>query len=350
MNPNLKHISFADRTAHNVNNDEFKKNILDKIYNRYGLKIMTRHFDTFQEKYIDNLNDNPHLICVRSNGNPYFMFLTKINFINFTIFIDKKIQQGYFFPRMILVNYHFSDTLFTDTIFEGEMVKTSENHDLNKKWMFIINDAVVVGGQHLQNLNLVKRINIIYQILQNDFSESDTDIACIRVKKFFNYEQLQDLMNFHIPNLNYTARGIYFKPLFLRFRDILFNFDPTLIQKVDRRKIGNSDFLERDIIRTSDIIEKNSSNCDQNNEFEKNDENISNKIFLTKKTNIPDVYELHEHNNINICGNPSIPSLKISQMMREIFADKNMVDKVEISYSWNSKFSNWVPCLSKPQI
>ena len=326
-------ISFVGKIAHNIKSDDFKKKILERLDDKYGVKIIARHFVKFDISMISNLNDNPHLICLRSNGNPYFLLLTKINFVNYCIFIDKKIQQGYYFPRMVVVKYHFDDVLFDDTIFDGEMVKTRTKNT----WQYLINDIIVCKGKYLHEINLVKRLNILYEILHAHYKPDDHDISDIRVKKYFSYDELCAIEH-HQNDLDYTCRGIYFKPLFLRFKDILMNFDDSLVKKVERPKYSkDKDFL---LIEDKHHIEV----CKSKHEemiVAKNDT----VVYNTRKTSEPDVYELFDEKN-NLIGNPCINSMKISKKMRKLFESKNMVDKIEISYEYSNKFQKYLPVLS----
>ena len=118
----IAEISFADKIAYNIKADDTKKYILDQLEEKYNLKIITKHHEKFDPKLMHIINNNPHLLSARSNGNPYFLHMLKYNYNNYCIFIDKKIQQGYYFPRMIICNFHFGDDIFEDTIFDGEMV------------------------------------------------------------------------------------------------------------------------------------------------------------------------------------------------------------------------------------
>ncbi len=314
-------ISFCDKTAFNIKSDDLKKKIMETIESKYNLRIITKHFDKFDPKYMNNINSNPHLICVRSNGNPYFLYLTKIDFVNYCIFIDKKIQQGYFYPRMIVTHLHFEDELFQDTIFDGEMIK-----QVNDKWVFIVNDLIVNKGIYLTNINLVKRLNILYTLLKNEYSQDDVDVCVIRVKKYFKYDEIETVFKKHIPALKYTCRGIYFKPLFLRFRDILVNFDDTLITKVQRTKFKS--FLLMDDLKEEEepvVVEEKKQ-----------------RKFYVKKTSNPDVYDLFEQDNTFV-DIACLPSLKLSKYMRNVFTGKNIIDKVEITFEFSERFKKWTP-------
>ena len=114
-----------------------------------------------QQKHFKKLNEIPHLISLKSNGNPYLLYLTKYNFNNVCIFIDKKIQPGYFLPRMIIVYLQFSDELFSNTLFEGEMIK-----DNNNNWLFILNDIYIYKNNLLNKINIINRLEILHNILK----------------------------------------------------------------------------------------------------------------------------------------------------------------------------------------
>jgi hypothetical protein len=325
----LAEISFAGKIAYNIKDDATKKLILDELERKYNIKIIAKHFEKFQDSLMDNINRNPHLLSARSNGNQYIMLLTKFNLMNYCMFIDKKIQQGYYYPRIIIVNYHFDDELFNDTIFHGEMITLK-----NDKWIFIINDLHVYKAEYLKEYNLVKRLNIIYDILKNEYMPDEMDISLISVKKYFKYDQVNELLNDHIPKLPYTCRGIYIKPLFLRFKDILINFNDDIVKKVERVKysnvFNNMPSLVKPISQPPLVIVKNVSSID--------------KQFFTRKTSSPDIYELFDENN-NLIGTACVPTLKISKKMRELFTYKNVVDKILLDYQFNTNFNKFIPVI-----
>ena len=371
----ISEISFADKVAYNIKADDTKKYILDNLEKRYNLKIISKHHDRFEEKLMHSINNNPHLICAKSNGNPYFLHMLKYNFKNYCVFIDKKIQQGYYYPRMIICNFHFSDSLFDDTVIEGEMVKTSSG-----RWLFVMNDLLVVKGTYLNESNVIKRLNILYEVMENDFTIDDMDICRFSVKKYFKYHEYDELINNHIPKLPYTCRGIYFKPLFLRFKDILVNFDDSVVKKVERKKYKNtSNFLLNDpqaeaqpdpplhpqpepkpISARQQPREAPMREAQTHQQLReavpreappqpqtRESFDLSQKIrpFNIRKTSNPDIYEIFEVNTNTMAGVACIPTMKVSKYMRNIFENKNVVDKVEIRCEYSEKFKKWIPLM-----
>ena len=88
-------ISFCQKVGQNIKSNDFKEKVLEKIENKYKTMIIHRHFTNLNEGNIKYLKSNPYLACLRTNGNPYYFFLTKYNGINQAFFIDKKIQPNY---------------------------------------------------------------------------------------------------------------------------------------------------------------------------------------------------------------------------------------------------------------
>jgi hypothetical protein len=331
-------ISFASRIAFNIKMDDAKTRILEELEQRFRFKVIQKHNERYQDSMISKLNNNPHLISVRTNGNPYLLYLTRMNFVNQCVFIDKKVQQGYFLPRIILTKFRFDDDLFKEgTLMDGEMVKDRDGH-----WIFILSDLIGYKGIYLDNLNAVKRLNLLYTIFECQFKYDEYDVCNFQIKKQFTYDKLEHIITDFIPKLPYTCRGIYFKPLFLKFKDILANFDDSLIQKVMRRKyksVGNFLLLED----TEKLLTNESHKpVPRVPSFTNAQDMKAMKYFYIKKTNQPDVYEMCDEHNISQ-GNACVPTLKVSKMMRGLFADKNVTDKLFMKCEFSEKFEKYIP-------
>lgn len=344
-------ISFCDKTAFNIKSDDTKQYILDRLEKTYGIKIIQKHFEKFSPTSHKIIQTNPHLVCVRSNGNPYFLYLMRYNFIQYCIFIDKKVQHGYFLPRMIIMQVHFNQDLFDDTLFEGEMAKAKDG-----RWYYIVNDVIAWKGRHLQDVNLPKRINLLYNIIQNEYHHDIYDPFRICVKKYFRYDEIQEVLNDYLSEVPYTVRGLYFRPLYTRFRDVLYNFDDTLIKKVERFKyntLASKAFILKDeVLPTSPSNpstppkqqEKSSVEPLQHPNVEESDKDNSIMLhsYWVRKTANPDIYEMFDDQN-KALGIACVPSMKISKRMREIMQDKNLVDRVKLTFEFSQKFNKWVP-------
>jgi hypothetical protein len=217
-------ISFCDKLAYNIKSDETKHAVLAQLA-AWGIRIIRKHYDAFDgDRTITRLNTQPHLLCARTNGNPYLLYLTRYERINTCIFIDKKVQHGYTSPRMIVTHMGFDDELFRDgTVLEGEMVRVAQ-HD----WVFVLNDAVVHRGRAVGS-DLVERVSLAYALLENHFSPKPRDVFRMEVKRYFAVTEMRALLQEFVPSLPYTCRGVCFRAIRGGMRDVLLNHDDSLV-------------------------------------------------------------------------------------------------------------------------
>jgi hypothetical protein len=211
-----KEITFCSGVSQNIVDKDFKDQICNKLKN-YNCNILCKHYNKFEDpKTQEILNKIPHFVCMRSHGNPYFLLLTKYFNRNICIFIDKKIQSGYTQPRMISVPFCFNDSLFEDTILDGEMVK-----DNNCEWVYLINDVYIFSGEPLYEKKLQDRLSIIDDIMLSNYTASLAQPCAIQIKKYFKIQDIKIMLNDFYASLPYKSRGIIFKPFYARFKDTL---------------------------------------------------------------------------------------------------------------------------------
>ena len=107
----LHQTSFCNKQVDNIISNDLKSYILKDLKHRTQLNYNSRYAKLFNEKYKHNLH-NPHIVCLKSSGAPYYLFLTKINNIEYTLLIDKKINTGFTYPKMFVVPFQFDSELF----------------------------------------------------------------------------------------------------------------------------------------------------------------------------------------------------------------------------------------------
>lgn len=300
----LGEISFCDKIGYNIKHDVYKETILQDLEANYGFKVVQRHHENFDQNSQATqrrIRTIPHMVSTKTNGNPYLLYLTKYNFSNQCIFIDKKIQHGYFHPRMICVKLWFQDKLFENTLFDGEMVKDKDN-----KWTYIINDIIAKENNPLRSLKLIQRINIVYSTLRESYYNDSTACCTLCVKRYFKVEEIPYIVNEFIPKLNYTCRGLYFKPIYSNFKDLLYNFNPLLIKSVTRLKytdLTKTSFLSKQNINLhqSDPRKKNIQKKDDSNKTKQDDhqhnQHIDQPIRATNQVSLPPHLNPHSHSS-----------------------------------------------------
>jgi hypothetical protein len=338
----LGEISFAGKRAFNIKCEDTKKRILATLEHTYNFKILQKHHETFKDGHIGKLNANPHLISVKTNGNPYLLFLTRLNYVNQCIFVDKKIQQGYTLPRMILTRFSFADELFDGTVLDGEMINPDSSLTASASpWLFLISDMIGFRGSHLDNVNVVKRMNMTYSMLKSSYLPDTFDVCHFQVKRYFTYDDVATLVSDFLPRLPYTCRGLYFKPLFLKFNDILVNFDDSLVVQPHRLKIKDivsQTFLTKDDIAGINIKQPCKKDIDQTHPHPLRTE----RCWWVRKTGSPDVYTLIDTNGTEE-QQACVSTLKTSKMLYNLFKDKSVQDKVKMVCVFSDVFQKWVP-------
>ena len=294
-----KEISFCDQQTENVVDNENKSFILNKIKN-YSIDLDYKSAIILNQKLLKNITYHQHLLTIKSSGTNYFLFLTNINDINYCFYIDRKIKQGYNFPRIISVKYRFDDVIYNDTLLDGEIIRNNNN-----EWHFLISDILIYKGE-TQNCNIISRYNLIHSILEKNYiSDNNLEICPLIIKKIFLYNEWDDLINNFITKLDYNVRGLYFNTLNTKCTNYLYLFP-----------------------RNHKFIEKKTS--------------IKSIPLLLEKTNSSDIYNLYctKENNLYNIGLAHIPSIISSKKIRKILLDK---DSCKMLCVYSNKFKKWEP-------
>lgn len=342
-------ISFGDRVAWNIKCNSTKDMILNEIYDLYGIRIIQKHYFKLDQSNIIHLSKVPHLISLRTNGNRYYIYFTKYNDVEIIYFIDMKIHTGYEKPRIILARGLFKKSLFTNTLLEGEMVKTNEN-----KWIFIINDIIAYEGKKLDNLILPERLKIIYNILNDKYTPDKVcDVCEYKIKSYYYLSKtsLNELIE-KSKTLNYTSRGLYFYSYYLKHKPKLYNFDEKVIVSVQKKLKDITEFKEIAVpLNTSEsqLSSIITSNIPQIKP--KNDSIEEYKYLWIAKTDDADIYTLYDNFNIltsNKIGIALIPTLRESINLRNHFKDKNLTYTIRYKCKFNEKFNKYHPLEPSP--
>ena len=377
-------ISFCDRINFNIKSSDTKTDILNDL-KKYNIQILEKHWYKLDERGTEHIQKMPHLACLRSNGNPYYMYFTIYEDIPIIYYIDKKVQPGYQVPRIILTKGRWDESLFSNTLIEGEMVK-----DKFGGWLFLINDVIVYKNRILSNESLPKRLELAFEILDKcHITDKIIDVCDFQVKQYANDTQEGTDALFELAKqLPYTSRGIYYWPFSNKYKPKLINFDDNLIKSVYRKVKDTPDFRETipqtpQTPQTPQMVIQNNpdtytSDSDNDNEEDTNTKVIippitsnstsiieklkihtntiipyttilkeNERIYWLRKTENPDVYDMYESDNgihkNNKIGIAQISSMQTSKMMRGIFKDATVAIFIPFICSYNKTSDKWTP-------
>jgi len=353
-------ISFCDRINYNIKSFETKDEILNDMQRMFNIQILQRHWYHFDEKCYEHMIHNKYLACLRSNGNPYYMYFTKYQDVPIIYFIDKKIHPGYQKPRIMLGRGLWDASVFENTILDGEMVKDKYNG-----WLFLINDVIAYKGKHLIHEPLPNRLELAIELLDTCLTPDPTIDCCrYQVKQYVYITQEGVNALFEMNNtLPYTTRGMYFYPYTLKYKPKLVNFDENLIKSVVRKVKDTPEFQDGSTVVSANVTNvanatnvTNATNItnvtNATNKIEDNfpvisTENNSAETYMLRKTELPDIYEVYAFNPLvgrgAKLGTASIPNMKVSKFMRAIFKDTTVATYVKMSCIYKNDINKWLP-------
>lgn len=323
----ISNISFCNKEAANIRSNGFKEKIIQYLDTKYKIKINNKDFVKINTNILKkNIEKHQHVISLKSAGNPYYFFLTKIKEQNCCFYIDQKIVEGHNYPRIIYVQYRFADYLFNDTLFNGELIKTYDN-----EWSFLISDIVLLAGQVIdQTGNIYSRIDDIYKILSNHYQPDPVfDICPLQVRRLFYYHELDYLVNKFIPSLGYNSKAICFHTLNPKYDSYIYYFSD------DEKKL----FFRQNSQTKEDKLEKRDA---LSIEKETIDSSLLANILLVKST-IDDLYQAYcnDENKVKDLNYVAIPTQRHSHQLRVIFNQTSGSHIFSCRYS--KIFKKWIP-------
>jgi hypothetical protein len=319
-------ISFCDRVSYNIKSNDIKSIILQELENKFNIKIINKHYYKFNEQSISHIKATPHLITVRTNGNPYYMYFTKYEDVEIIYFIDKKVHPTYHQPRIIIGRGLFDIELFKGTLIDGEMVRTESN-----KWIFLTNDLIAYQGTYLINKQLPDRINILYDLFENKYTPDDVmDVCNYFIKSFYNL-CCDSILK--LPEFPYTIRGIYFVAYNLKYKPKLLNYNEDIIKNVVITTKEITEFKLKNITIDQNVVEKQV--------IQQQSLNSKQFVFLLSKTDNPDVYNVYDNDEYK--GIACIQSIHMSHFIRNFFKNKSITISIQFNCIFNKLFNKWEP-------
>ena len=393
----LSKISFCDKQCDNVNDNKSKSEIIKNIDTKHKIQVITRDYSILNPNIFRNVSYHQHILSTYSNGNPYMLYLTKIDGVNQSIFIDKKLKDGYTYPKIHCVKYRFSDELFEkETIFTGELVR-----DQDRRWFFLIDNILIYKGMGTSEKNILSKFELIHNIMNQEYkADKFLEICPLQIKKLFLYKDIKTLVNEFIPNLSYKCKGLIFYTLNTKnsnyayllprdcqieiknsseIEDLINEKYPDLLKSKNNTNSTNSTNINNynnisnnthhnvtdcetgntsgnTFGHISETISENNLTINNYNSNTNSTENTitnnisiieeNNVVFKILKTDIPDIYNLYcldENNNLIKNSIALIPNIKISHLLyNAFFINPNNFD-MNIECRFSKIFEKWIP-------
>jgi hypothetical protein len=275
------------------------------LLKKYRVDIEYKKYHFLDKNRAQELKATKHSFVLNTFGTKYLLFLTKVNSKNYAIYINRKNESFYY------VKTRFSEELYSDTVLEGETVK------IGNDWSFLLSDIHLYRGQPLQSIAFDERYRRMTKLLNEEYI-SDEYIEPFRLFK-------KDVFEKYVPTLPFQVNGYLFKSSAVATYDILYIFPECRNKKEDEVGRESSD----SVVATDTSPKKAKEGPKMKDEM----------IFISKKTEYPDVYELYESSNSKMYDYAGVSTIGVSKMVREWFGEKTelviLFRKNKINEKWD---------------
>ena len=322
INNNMNSVKFGNKKALQINNEVTKTDILNRLKNKWNIEIEYKRYHFLDNHRAKELKQKEHSFVLNTYGSKYLIYLTKQCGKNYIVFICRKTQNLY------MVKSRFDEALFNETILEGELLK------VDGYWYFYLSDVIVYKNDKIITESFDKRYDVLEKIMSTEYMiDPYLDCFSLLLKDRFTYSELVYCKDEYIPRLPFKVNGMLFKSHSLSAYDILYIFPECRNKSVKSEVKVVSPKIVNNVVHEKIESIGNIGNID----------NIDN-IYTIQKTDYPDVYEIYDyiHKNMVKVGYASVPNLKVSNLIREWFADEE-INKIKAKCIKDTTNHKWIP-------
>lgn len=324
-----KQINFGNSKGLIINDLNVKNKIFDYLFNSLNLSKY-RYVMLNNIQRLNFLKKNPHYVSPNFKGYNYLMIFKSFNNKNYCVTIEKK-KMSYHKNHMdiksiniIRIKVNTSSSIFDGSIFDCKLIKNQ------RQYIMLIKDCYQLMGNDMTTMEMKNKITHIDNIFKNQFRSDSTKNFKFKINKLYEYNDLENLINNVMPSCKIPNQGIIFYPKYSGITIIYLDKQQEKINIYSKENINFSDI----VFNLTKFLK--ARNYSYESEGRK-------KVFWIKKTNIIDVYNVHEDLNEEKIGIALIPNLKISHLCRENIKDS----PVKFLCNYNHKFKKWIPISKK---
>ena len=381
-------VSFGAATGFSLRYDADKSRLLGELRDIAGVHVPDRGARTQRYCGADHAREiranggTRFAVALRSRGNPYYLFLTRVDGAGVCAFVDRKVQDGHFYPRVILAHMCFDERAFDGTVIEGDLLRMGGGDPPPgpppgggggggggpSHWVFVCTDLLADRGVDLKASGdrLDDRLARLSRLLSPTSHRPDlaTDVCLMRATRYFSVSQLRDVVERQLATgmIDYEVNGIVFRPTGPIGEDsggdVVFSLprSQAAVDAADQRRRrhlregGAAGAMPHDASDGGDggtdydyygckeeIADEGTAEGVVGTDDDKHDQ----RAFYIRRTEMPDVYELYDTAVAAALGGGAqiagVPTLRDSTTLRDAQAG------VPLMFSFNPRFGKWVP-------
>lgn len=205
-------IVYQGHEHRHILDNETRKLILDRIFDRTGLRVLDRCTKSFGHSNDDVYKDNvPIVLVTMAEGHRAWFFLTEIDNTFCSILIPLYIKPGYTYPRIMLLSTsdkQFSAAHFRQNIlFECDIVSHIPSTMTTPRLLLLLSDLLICNNESTSQLNPLVRFSNI-RFLVKHFQVDDRSSYDIHVCHLFTPHDFCETGHTFISRISYTIKGI----------------------------------------------------------------------------------------------------------------------------------------------
>ena len=111
-------VSFGAATGFSLRHDADKARLLGELRDLAGVHVPDRGAHTRRycgAEHAREIRGGSYVASLRSRGNPYYLYLTRVDGAGVCAFVDRKVQDGHFYPRVVLARLCFDERAWIPT-------------------------------------------------------------------------------------------------------------------------------------------------------------------------------------------------------------------------------------------
>ena len=157
---------------------------------------------SLERRDLFKLRKFPYLVCVKSNGMRFMMLCTTIDEQLKCFMVDRAF-------RFYEVNQCFDKAMYTNTLFDGELVRSNSG-----VWTYIVHDCVAFRGDDVSQMDFNKRYSYVSTAVETFWEITDSNVFPIEPKKFVPFQEIGSLVE-TTKEIAHPTDGYIFTPVML---------------------------------------------------------------------------------------------------------------------------------------
>lgn len=159
---------------------------------------------SLERRDLFKLRKFPYLVCVKSNGMRFMMLCTTIDEQLKCYMLDRAF-------RFYEVNQCFDKAMYTNTLFDGELVRSNSG-----VWTYIIHDCIAFRGDDVSQMDFNKRYSYVATAVETFWEITDSNVFPIESKKFVPFQEIGTLVRMEAEGeILHPTDGYIFTPVML---------------------------------------------------------------------------------------------------------------------------------------